>query len=101
MGSTSAARLPCSSHTLRLSFFFFFHFSLLCVTVSVNYVSLRSCPNIWPHPPLLVYHTLTKMDKKELYFFVFFFFFFFFTPFSISLSSPFFSAIIHDTLAIP
>lgn len=55
---------------------------LLCVTVSVNHVFLRSCPNIWPHPPLLDYHTLTKMDKKEL---LFFFCLFLFLPLSLSL----------------
>jgi hypothetical protein len=59
-----------TSHCVYL-FFLFFSFSLLCVIISVNHV-FPSCPNIWPpNPPLLVYCTLTKMDKRT----------FFFTPF--------------------
>ena len=101
MGATSAARLPCcSSHTLRLSFFFFPSLlSLLrhriCKPRFPSVLVLTSGPT---HHSLFTTH-LRRWTKKN---FIFFFVFFSFYPFLyLSIFSPFFSAIIHDTLRHP
>jgi hypothetical protein len=74
--------------TLRLSFSFLF--SLLCAIISVNHV-FPSCPNIWLPTHRSLFTTHLRRWTNEL----------FFTPFYLSSSYFFSSAIIHDTLAIP
>jgi len=84
MGATSAARLPCcSSHTLRLSFFFFPSLlSLLrhriCKPRFPSVLVLTSGPT---HHSLFTTH-LRRWTKKN---FIFFLSLSLFTPFSISL----------------